>query len=63
MFRPFVTRTLTFQDRGRRTNTVQLFNAEKAVQESVQEVYWEVSLIIPFIRFLVREWKLIIEHC
>jgi len=45
MFRPFVTRTLTFQDRGRRTNTVQLFNSEKAVQESVQEVYWEVRCL------------------
>lgn len=43
LFRPFVTRTLTFQDRGRRTNTVHLFNAPREVQESVQEVYWEVS--------------------
>ncbi|GAA5897703.1 uncharacterized protein JCM6883_006790 [Sporobolomyces salmoneus] len=43
LFRPFVTRTLTFQDRGRRTNTVHLFNAEKETKESVQEVYWEVS--------------------
>ncbi|GAA6020633.1 hypothetical protein JCM11491_001128 [Sporobolomyces phaffii] len=43
LFRPFVTRTLTFQDRGRMTNTVQLFRAPKEVQESVQEVYWEVS--------------------
>ncbi|GAA5883793.1 hypothetical protein JCM16303_002376 [Sporobolomyces ruberrimus] len=43
LFRPFVTRTLTFQDRGRRTNTVQLYRSGKEVQESVQEVYWEVS--------------------
>ncbi|GAA6060830.1 hypothetical protein JCM10212_005248 [Sporobolomyces blumeae] len=43
LFRPFVTRTLTFQDRGRRTNTVQLFNSGKDTKESVQEVYWEVS--------------------
>ncbi|GAA5997669.1 hypothetical protein JCM5350_007438 [Sporobolomyces pararoseus] len=43
LFRPFVTRTLTFQDRGRKTNTRHLFMAEKETQESVQEVYWEVS--------------------
>ncbi|GAA5926210.1 replication factor C subunit 1 [Sporobolomyces koalae] len=43
LFRPYVTRTLTFQDRGRRTNTIQLFKAERSVQDTVQEVYWEVS--------------------
>lgn len=47
LFRPFVTRTLTFQDRGRRTNTVQLYRSGKEVQESVQEVYWEVRIIPP----------------
>lgn len=58
LFRPFVTRTLTFQDRGRRTNTVHLFNAEKEVQESVQEVYWEVSNssnLFRLLRELTRE--------